>query len=142
MTAPSSSPLFRALRDDLKDQFQLDRRAEWKACNAIHGSARPLVFSEDVLQQLRSAVSDFRLLSKISRSRHRYAEPDDPRHSVERSQILPRDGESVERRELRRPSPRSHIELRPNSPGEFRCVAFRRKHSAQKKRLPVCTASA
>src|SRR5207302_7868448 len=77
----------------LENDFQLDRGAEWKACDAIHQAARALVFSEDVLQQLRSGISDFRLIADISRSGHRHAEPDDPRHSVERSQMLPRDSE-------------------------------------------------
>src|ERR1700682_6210592 len=82
---------------DLKNQFKLDRGAERKACDAIHQAARALVFSEDVLQQLRSGVSDFRLIADISRSGHRHAEADDSRHSVERSQMLPRDTEDVER---------------------------------------------
>src|SRR6202171_1911597 len=82
---------------DLKNHFKLDRGAERKACDAIHQAARALVFSEDVLQQLRSGVSDFRLIADISRSGHRHAEPDDARHSVERSQMLPRDTEDVER---------------------------------------------
>src|SRR5438093_12254114 len=45
----------------LKDCFQLNRGTTRKACNAIHQAARVLVFSENVLQQLRSGVSDFRL---------------------------------------------------------------------------------
>src|SRR5436305_11822119 len=69
----------------LENDFQLDRGAERKACDAIHQAARALVFSEDVLQQLRSGVSDSRLIADISRSGHRRAEPDDPRHFVERS---------------------------------------------------------
>jgi hypothetical protein len=51
--------------------------------------------SEHVLQQLRSGVSDFRLIADISRSGHRHAEPDDPCHFVERSQMLPRDSEDI-----------------------------------------------
>src|SRR5262249_21449961 len=54
------------------------------------------VLSEQVLQQLRSGVGDFRLIADISRSGHRYAEPDDSRHFVERSQMLPRDSEDIE----------------------------------------------
>src|SRR5438093_13524879 len=100
----------------LKDCFQLNRGAKRKACNAIHQAARVLVFSEDVLQQLRSGVSDFRLIADISRSRHRHTEPDDSRHSVERSQMLPRDSEDVERREVSRLAPRFHIELRSDAP--------------------------
>ena len=70
--------------------------------------------SEHVLQQLRSGVSDFRLI--VSRSGHRHAEPDDPCHFVERSQMLPRDGEDIERREVSRLAPRFHIELRADAP--------------------------
>src|SRR5439155_10071244 len=34
----------------LENDFQLDRRAERKACDAIHQTARAFVFSENVLQ--------------------------------------------------------------------------------------------
>src|SRR5438876_124200 len=118
-----------------ENDFQLDRSAERKACDAIHQAARALVFSEDVLQQLRSGVSDFRLITNISRSGHRHAEPDDPRHFVERSQMLPRDSEDVERRKVSRLAPRFHIELRADAPNEFCPVAFRGKHPAQKKQM-------
>src|SRR5437588_12687371 len=74
----------------LKNDFQFNRRSEWKAGNAINQAARVLVFSEDVLEQLRSSVSDFRLIADISQSDYRYAEPDDPRHLVQRSQMLSR----------------------------------------------------
>src|SRR5260370_39765208 len=85
----------------LKDHFQLDRGAKRKACDAVHQPARVLVFSENVLQQLRSAVSNFRLIADISRSGHRHAEPDDPSHFVKSSQILTSDGEGVELCEAR-----------------------------------------
>src|SRR5437660_5463884 len=119
----------------LENDFQLDRCAERKACNAIHQAARALVFSEDVLQQLRSGVSDLRLITDISGSGHRHAEPDDPRHFVERSQMFSRDSENVERREVSCLAPRFHIELRADAPNEFRPVAFRGKHPAQKKQV-------
>src|SRR5258705_13295875 len=89
----------------LENDFQLDRGAEWKACDAINQAAGALVFSEDVLQQLRSGVSDFRLIADISRSGHGHAEPDDPRHFIQRSQMLPCDSEDVERREVSRLAP-------------------------------------
>src|ERR1700682_3901994 len=122
---------------DLKNQFKLDRGAERKACDAIHQTARALFFSEDVLEQLRSGVSDFRLIADIARSGHRHAEPDDPRHFVERSQMLPRDSEDVERCEVSRLAPRFHIELRSDAPNEFRRVALRGKHAAQKEQKPL-----
>ena len=103
--------------------------------DAIHQAARASAFSEDVFEQLRSGVSDFRLIADISRSGHRHAEPDDPRHFVERSQMLPRDSEDVERREVSRLAPRFHIELRADAPNEFRSVAFGGKHPAQKKQI-------
>ena len=59
-----------SLARNLENHFELDRGAQRKACDAIHQAARVLVFSEDVLQQLRSAVSDFRLIADISRSGH------------------------------------------------------------------------
>ena len=84
----------------LENDFQLNRGAERKACGAIHQAARALVLSEDFLQQLGRGVSDLRLIADISRGCHRHAQPDDPRHFVERSQMLPRDSEAVERRAL------------------------------------------
>src|SRR6202521_3403543 len=95
----------------LENDFQLNRGAERKAGDAIYQAARALVFSEDVLQQLRSGVGDFRLIPDISRRGHRHAEPDDPGHLVERSQMLARDSEDVEHCESRRLAPRFHIEL-------------------------------
>src|SRR5712671_5330932 len=126
-----SAPLSRHLEND----FQLNRSAERKACDAIHQAARALVFSEDVLQQLRSGVSDFRLIADISRSGHRHAEPDNSRHSVERPQMLPRDTEDVERGELRRLTSSFYVKFRADSPNEFRDPAFRGKHPAQKKQI-------
>src|SRR5437660_229771 len=119
----------------LENDFQLDRCAERKACNAIHQAARALVFSEDVLQQLGSGVSDLRLIADISRSGHRHAEADDARHSVERSQVLFRDSENVERRELSRLATGFHVELRADAPSESRPAAFRGKHSAKKEQI-------
>jgi hypothetical protein len=49
--------------------------------------------------------------------------------------MLPRDSEDVERREVSRLAPRFHIELRADAPNEFRPVAFRGKHPAQKKQI-------
>src|SRR5258708_815898 len=64
----------------LENNFQLDRRAERKTC--VNQAARVLLFSEDVLQQLRSRVRDFRLIADISRSCDHHPEPDDPCYSV------------------------------------------------------------
>src|SRR5256886_8618145 len=119
----------------LENDLQCVWGTERKACHAIHQAAMVLVFSEDLLQQLRSGVSDFRLIADISRSGHRHAEPDDPRHFVERSQMLPRDSEDVERREVSRLAPRFYIELRADAPNEFCPVTFRGKHPAQKKQI-------
>ena len=48
------------LPGNLENDFKLDRGAERKACDAIYQAARALVLSEDVLQQLRSAIGHFR----------------------------------------------------------------------------------
>jgi hypothetical protein len=40
-----------------------------------------------------------------------------------------------------RVAPRFDIELRADTPNEFRLVTFRGKHPAQKKQIPLCTAS-
>src|SRR5262249_34025429 len=124
-----------ALRRNLENYFEFDRGSERKARNAIHQTARALVFSEDILQQLRGGVSDLRLIPNISRGGHRHAESNDPRHSVERSQMLPRHGEDVERRNASRLTSVLYVELRANTPNEFRCGAFRGKHPAEKKQI-------
>jgi hypothetical protein len=110
-------------------------------CEAIYQAAWAPVFSEDALQQLRSCVSDFRLIADIPGSGHRDPESDDSRHFVERSQMLPRDSEDVEPRQVSRFAPGFHIELRPDADYELCSVTFRRKHPVRKSRLPVCTAS-
>ena len=57
-----------ALSCHLEDKFQLNRRAEWKARDTINHATWILVFSEDVLQQVRSSIRDLRLIAHISRS--------------------------------------------------------------------------
>src|ERR1700730_3338979 len=125
------APLLRHLENDL----QLDRRAERKACDAIYETAGALRLPENVLQQLRSCVSDFPLIPDISHRGHRHAEPDDPLHPVERSQMLARDSEDVERCESRRLAPRFHIELRSDAPDELRRAALGRKHPAEEEQI-------
>jgi hypothetical protein len=115
--------------------FQLDRGAERKACDAIHQAAGVLLFSEDVLQQLRSCVSDLRLIANIARSSDRHTESDDPRHFVERSQMFFRDREDIERREVSRLASRVHIEFRADASNEFRDATFRGKHPGNKKQI-------
>src|SRR5229473_5222376 len=112
------STLLAARLPHLENDFQFHRGAEGKAGDAVHQAARALFFSESLLQQLRSGVSDFRLIADISRSGHRRAEPHDPRHFVERSQILPRDSQDVERREVSRLAPRFYIEFSTDAPNE------------------------
>jgi hypothetical protein len=90
------------LRRHFENEFQLDRRAERQAGNSVHQAAGVLVFSEDVLQQLGRTVSNFGLVAEISRSCHHNAQPDDARHSIERSQMLARDSEAVERSQVSR----------------------------------------
>src|SRR6266446_4999230 len=89
LLAGRSAPLCRHLEND----FQLDRSAERKACDAIYQATRALVFSEDISQQLGRGVSYSRLITNISGSGHRHAEPDKSCYLVERSQMLPRDSE-------------------------------------------------
>jgi hypothetical protein len=79
----------------LEDDFQFDRTAEWKAGYAVHQSARILVLSKNILQKLRSGISDFRLIADISGRGYRDAKPDDPRDLVERSEMLAHYGEDV-----------------------------------------------
>jgi hypothetical protein len=67
---PALALLLAVLRCYLENDFQFDRDTERKACAAIHRAARVFVSSEDVLQQLRSGVSDFRLIADVSRSGH------------------------------------------------------------------------
>jgi len=81
------------------------------------------------------AVGYFRLVANIAGSCHEDAEPDDPRHFVQRSQMMPRHGEDVQRRQTRCLAPGFHRELRAHAPHEFRAAALGRKHSAQKKQV-------
>src|SRR5580704_4552443 len=83
----------------LENDFQLDRRAERKTCHSIYQPTWIFLFAENVLKQLRGGVCHFRLIANISRSCYRNPEPDDPGHSVERSQKLPCDREGIERRQ-------------------------------------------
>jgi len=114
----------RASRGDLEYHLELDRGAERKACDPIHEAARVLFLPEDVLQQLRSGVGNFRLFADVSRSGYRHAEPDDPRRFVERSQMPPSDSENVERRHVSRLASRFHIEPCPDAPDLLMFLEF------------------
>jgi hypothetical protein len=100
-----------------------------------HQAGRALVLPENRLQQLGGGIGDFRLLADLSRSRHRHPEPDDSGDVIERPQVLPRDGQDVERREPGRLAPRLYIELRSDAPDESGLVTFRRKHPAQEEQI-------
>src|SRR3954465_2503029 len=104
------------LAGHLEDHFQLDRGAERQASDAVHQAARVLVFAENILQQLRRGVGDHRLIADVARRGYRPAGPPDPRNLVERSQMLPRDGEDVERGEEGRLAPGLKIELGADPP--------------------------
>src|SRR6188768_3896218 len=67
---------------DFENDFQLDRRAKRKTRDA-----------EDVLQQGRRTVGDFRLIANISRRGDRHAQSNDPCDPVERSEVLARNRE-------------------------------------------------
>jgi hypothetical protein len=125
----------RRLRHHLENEFQLDRRAERHAGDAGHQAARVLVFSEEVLQQLGSAVSDFGLVAEVARGYNRNAEPDDARHLVERPPMLARDSEAVERREVSCIASGFHVEFRSDAPNEFRASAFGGKHPGEKQQI-------
>src|SRR5258707_14006864 len=75
------------------------------------------------------------MLAEISHRGHRHAEPHDPRYFVERSQMLPRDSERVQRRKASRLAPLLHIELCAEAPNEFRFASFRGQHPSQKKQI-------
>lgn len=123
------------MRRHFENKFQLDRCTEGKARDAKHQPARVLVFSKDVLQQLGSAVSDFGLVAEVSRGCNRNAEPDDASNFVERSQMLARDSEAVERRKMGCFASGFHIEFRADAPDEFPRAAFGGQHSGEEKQI-------
>ena len=137
----STSRITCPLTNHLENHFQLDRGAERKACDAIHQATRALVFSEDVLQQLRSGVSDFRLIADISRSGHRHAEPDDPRHFVERSQCCRATARMLSAARWAALRPASTSSSAPTRPMNFAPWPSVGSIPLRKNRLPVCTAS-
>src|SRR5882672_10252834 len=120
---------------DLENNLQLDRCAERKACHTIDQPAWILVFSEDVLQQLRSGISDFWLIAHVSRSGDGHTEPNDSRHFVERAEMLLHHSERIKCCEMRRIPASFHIKVRTEASNEFRLAALRRKHPGQKKQI-------
>ena len=71
-TRGDSSPLHEHDKDTplVLDELrhQLDRDAEWQTCDAVDRAARVLLFSENLLEQIRSSISDFWLIANIPRS--------------------------------------------------------------------------
>ena len=53
--------------------------------------------------------------------------------------MLPGNGEHVKCREVRPPCASVDFKFRAHPPDEFRVAVFRRKHTAQKQQMPVCT---
>lgn len=93
------------------------------------------------MQQLRSTVSDLRLIADVSRSCLRNAELDDPLHFIRRSQILTGDSEAVEGRETSRRTPVSTSSSAPTRPMNFASRPSVGSIPLRKSRLPVCAAS-
>src|SRR6266702_4548594 len=79
----------------LEYQFQFNRNAEGQAGDTVDEASGNFFFSEDVLQEARGAVGDFRVLAKIAGSGHGDAETHDAGHFIERAEMLAGDGESV-----------------------------------------------
>ena len=48
------------------DDFQFDRRAEWKARDANDKARRDGLIAEDIAEQLRRRVGDLRVLGELS----------------------------------------------------------------------------
>ena len=124
-----------ALSCHLENNFQLDRRAERKARDTINQAAWILVFSEDVLQQVRSSIRDFRLIANISRSGDgdpsrmiRVTLSSDPKCSRATARAL-----SAARYAALRPV--STSSSAPTRPTNFADAAFRGKHPGQKKQI-------
>src|SRR6202040_4387618 len=74
-------------------------------------------------------------LADISRSGDRDAKPDNLRHFVERSQMLPRDSEGIERRQPSRLLACFQIEFRTDASNKFRSAGFCGEHSGQEKQV-------
>src|SRR5262245_27233400 len=75
------------------------------------------------------------MIAEISQSGDRDPKPDNPCHSLERSQMLPSDSEAIERGNVSRVASGLDVELGADLPDEFRRSAFRRKHPSQKKQI-------
>src|SRR5260370_3511839 len=65
---PERSTLLARRLPHLENDFTFDRGAERKACDAVHQAARVLFFAENLLQQLRTVISDSPLSADISPS--------------------------------------------------------------------------
>jgi hypothetical protein len=61
--------------------------------------------------------------------------PDDPRNFVQRSQVLPRDSQAVERCQVSGLASCLDVEFRADAPDEFRFAAYRGKHPSEKQQV-------
>src|SRR5450432_4191805 len=66
-----------------QDDFQFDRRTEWKAGDTKDKARRDGLFAEDVSKQLGGGVGDLGVLGELGRCGDVDAEPDDVADAVE-----------------------------------------------------------
>src|SRR5882724_13575612 len=79
----SKSPVGSGLH--FQDDFQFDRRTEWKARDPQDQTRRDGLLAEDVSKHLRGRIGDLRVLRELRRRGDVHAEPHDVAHAVQRT---------------------------------------------------------
>jgi hypothetical protein len=115
--------LSRLFTSHLKNDFQLDRGAEGKACRRRRLSGKRCLFrtrpaATPKRHRRLSAGRGYLPRRPPTRQAGRYAS------LCQRYQVLPRDSEDIERCEMSRLAPRFHIELCADAPNKFRSATF------------------
>lgn len=120
---------------DLKYELELDGDPERKALHAINEPAGIAIFAEDILQELRGSIGHSRLILWSFAGCDHHSEPNDSRDSVQRAEMLLRDGEGIQRSQPAGPIAGLDIELCSDPAGELSASSFGGEHSSQEKKV-------
>jgi len=118
-----------------ENEFHFDGHAQWETRHAKDEATREALRPKNVVQQVRGAVGDTRLIEEISAGRHIDSKANDAPDSVERSEVLTRSREAAQCSGTRRVSPGFHIEFFAKPPQVLWNMPHDRQHPAEKEQI-------
>ena len=91
--------------------------------------------AKHIAKQIRHRIRHRRLIEKITRRGNEHAQPNHPRHAIERAQMLLCRRQHAQRRDIRSISPSLRVQFFPQPPNILRLVIHHRQHAAEEKQV-------